>query len=119
MATYAIAIRFKAEEVRSLDAASIPVATYVMGNIGDPLEHPARQFFIQNLTDATLMFSFNGATDHFPLPPSGFFLNDITSNKSVSQGLFLAQGDSLYVQTLGAPPTTGAVYFSVFYASDN
>jgi hypothetical protein len=109
------AIRFRAEPVRSIAAGSIS-GTYM--GVGTPIDHPSFQFFIQNLTDATLMFSLDGINDHFPLPASGFLLDDINSNKSIGNGLFLAEGDRLYVKEVGTP-TTGSVYFSVFYASDN
>ena len=110
-----LSIRMRAEPLRSLGFASI-IGIYT--RIGTPLDHPARQILVQNLTDQDVVFSFNGLDDHFVLPANGFFLSDITSNKSLGQGWFLAEGDSLYVKQLGAP-TTGSVYFSVFYGSDN
>lgn len=110
-----VAIRLRAEPVRSIAFGSIGVA--YMG-VGSAIDHPASQIFIQNLTNETLMFSLDGVNDHFPLPASGFFLNDIVSNRSVGNGLFLAQGDRLYVKQIVAP-TGGSVYFTVFYASEN
>lgn len=114
MAIATLANRMLFEPQRELAFGAI-VAGYM--GVGTAVSHPVRQFLIQNLTDATLQFSFNGIDDHFPLPANGFFLNDITSNKSVSQGFFLAEGDRLYVKTLGAP-TTGSVYFSVVYGRE-
>lgn len=108
-----LAIRFKAEPVRTIGFAAIGVG--YMG-VGTALDQPMRQFFIQNLTNAVLMFSFDGIDDHFPLPGNGFFLDDITSNKSVGQGWFLAEGTRLYVRHLGVAPTQGDVYFSTFFA---
>lgn len=113
MSTSSLAIRFSPEPVRSLAAASI-LGTYVA--VGSALANSSRQFFIQNLTNATVMFSFDGVNDHFPLPSSGFFLDDVTSNGSVTQGWFLPQGTILYVKQVGTP-STGSVYFSVFYAA--
>lgn len=110
-----LAIRLGFEPVRSLDFTSIGAA--YMG-VGTAISHPARQIFIQNLTDATVMFSFNGVDDHFPLPSNGFFLDDITSNKSLGQGFFLGEGERLYVKEVGTP-TSGSVYFSVFYARES
>lgn len=109
-----LAIRMRAEPVRSLAAASIGAA--YMG-VGTAINNPARMILIQNLTDESVMFSLNGVDDHFPLPASGLFILDITSNVSLSQGFFLAQGDRLYVKQLGVP-TTGSVYFTVFYGSE-
>ena len=96
---------------KTLAAGAIGAA--YMG-VGTALEQAPRQTFIQNLTDATLQFSFDGVNDHFPLPPNGFYLNDITSNKSEDGGFFLSKGDRLYVKTISAP-TTGIVYFSIMY----
>jgi len=111
-----LSVRMKFEPVRTLGFAAVGAG--YMG-VGTAIDHPARQIFIQNLTDETLMFSFDGLVDHFPLPANGFFLNDITSNKSNQAGDFnIAQGDRLYVKHLGAAPTLGNVYFSVIYGSD-
>lgn len=106
-------IRFRAEPVRSLAFGSIG-ATYM--GVGSALTHPIRQFFIQNLTDALLMFSFDGIDDHFPLPENGFFVSDITTNKGLGGGWFLSEGDRLYVKEIQTP-TAGSVYFSTFYGS--
>jgi hypothetical protein len=111
----ALSIRFRAEPVRSLAFGSI-AAGYT--GVGTAVDHPIRQFIVQNLTDETVMFSFDGVDDHFPLPAGGLFIDDISSNQSHSaQGWFLAQDTRLYVKQLGVP-TTGAVYFSVFYGAD-
>ena len=109
-----LSIRMRAEPVRSLAAGSIGAA--YMG-VGTAITNPARMILIQNLTDESVMFSLNGVDDNFPLPASGLFILDITSNVSLSQGFFLAQGDRLYVKQLGVP-TTGSVYFTVFYGSE-
>lgn len=107
-------IRMAFEPQRTIASGAIGAA--YMG-VGTAVSNPVRQFFIQNLTDATLQFSFNGIDDHFPLPANGFYLNDITSNKAISQAFFMAEGDRLYVKQLGVP-TTGSVYFSVVYGRE-
>lgn len=105
-------IRFKADTLRSIAFGAI-VGSYMP--VGSAMTHPIRQFKIDNLTDALLVFSFDGINDHFVVPSNGFFLDDITSNKStVSGGFFLAQGDRLYVKQLGVP-STGSVYFATFF----
>lgn len=111
-----LAIRFAAEPVRSIAFGGIS-GTYAA--IGTPLVNPIRQFLIQNETDALLMFSLDGVNDHFPIPAGGFFLDDVSSNKSLlAQGWFLAAGTTLYVRTVGSP-STGNVYFSAFYGQDS
>lgn len=109
-----MAIRMLFEPQRTLGFAAIGAA--YMG-VGTAINHPARQFFIQNLTDATLQFSFDGINDHFPLPANGFFLSDITSNLARGEGFFLAEGERLYVKLLGAP-TSGSVYLSIIYGKE-
>lgn len=114
MATPALAIRLQFEPVRSLAYTSIGAG--YMG-VGTAMSNPARQFFIQNLTDVTLMFSFDGVNDHFPLPTNGFLLDDVTSNKTQQGGFWLPEGTRLYVKEIGTP-SSGSVYFSVMYGSD-
>lgn len=116
MSNIQTAIRFKAETVRQLLGSSTVAGFYTA--IGTPLENACRQFFVQNLTDKTLMFSFDGVNDHFPLPTSGFLLNDVTSNAALSKGFMLAKGETLYVKKLSPLVPSGDIYFSVFYATD-
>jgi len=107
------AIRLVPESVRSLAFGSIG-AGYT--GIGTSITNPVRILHIQNLTDAELMFSYDGVNDHFPLPTNGFLLLDITANKSREQGYYLAEGTRIYVKEVGTP-TTGNVYVCVYYGS--
>jgi hypothetical protein len=107
-----LAIRLRADEQRSLAFGSIGAA--YMG-IGAAFSHPIRIIFVQNLTDALLQFSFDGVTDHFPLPSNGFLLLDIMANKTnFAEGFYIAEGYRLYVKEIGSP-SSGAVYVSNFY----
>lgn len=108
-----LAVRFAAETQRTLAFGAIGAA--YMG-VQTGTDHACRQFLIQNLTDATLQFSFDGVNDHFVLPARGFFLNDISSNQTFNQGWYLAEGTRLYVKEIETP-STGSVYFSVFYGA--
>lgn len=108
------AIRFAPETVRSLAFGSI-VAGYTP--IGTVLDNPIRIFFLQNLTDETLMFSFDGVNDHVPLSLGGYILIDVTANKGISQGFYIAKGAQVHVKRIGVP-TSGSVYLSVFYGED-
>lgn len=111
MAAANIPIRFRAEPLRSLAFGSIS-GTYAP--LGSAMANPIRQFKIDNTTDALLTFSFDGVNDHFVVPASSFFLNDVSSNTAQQNGFFISQGDRLYVK---GSPTSGTVYFSVFYGS--
>ena len=114
-----LAIKALFEPVRTLTALQVRNGLGAYVGVGSALNFPIRQFFIQNYTDQILMFSFDNINAHFPLAPSQFFLNDLSSNKTVDTGYFIAKDTRLYVKYLGAAfPTTGDVYFSVLYGID-
>lgn len=106
-------LRIKAEKLRSLSYDNV-LAEYM--GIGTMTENPIRVFFIQNLTDAVLMFSFDGIDDTFPLAPHSYFLTDVTANKASGEGFFTKVGQRFYVKQFGDVPTQGSVYVSCFYA---
>ena len=108
-----LAIRMRPEAIRSLAFGSI--AAGYMG-VGTAITHPARIIVIQNFTDAILLFSFDGIDDHFVFPSNGQLVLDISSNKTIETGFFLAEGDRLYVKRSGVP-SSGSVYFSVLYGA--
>lgn len=110
------AIRLRAEPLRSIAAGSID-DTFVA--LGDPLANPARIFHLQNATNQDIVWSLDGVDDHGFLVSGGFILLDVTANKSLDQGEFISIGTQFYVAYPDTPPTTGAVYLSVFYGSTN
>jgi hypothetical protein len=111
-----LATRLLMEPLRSLAFGSV-VAGYA--GVGTAIDHPARMIYISNLTDASVVLSFDGLTDHFVLSEGGYLMLDIASNKTVSQHFYLAEGERLYVKRLAPDvPTLGAVYFTVFYGKD-
>lgn len=112
-----LAVRLQTEPVRTITGLTIAAAGASYSGIGTAMTHPIRMFLLQNLTDAALMFSLDGISDHFPLPPNGYMLLDITANKTITTGYFLAEGQRLYVKEL-ATPTDGSVYLTVFYGAD-
>ena len=112
--SHATAIRLKPEALRSLAFGSIGAAYTA---IGTSLDYPARVFLLQNLTDKTLMFSFDNVDDHLVLPTGGYLLIDVTANRSLSQGFYISKGQKVYVKQVGVP-TSGSVYLSVFYGDD-
>jgi hypothetical protein len=112
MSQASLAIRMKAETLRSLAFGSIS-GTYA--GIGTALANPARIIHITNTTDVLLTYSLDGVNDHFIVPTNSFLLLDITTNQAQTLGCFLSQGDRLYVK--GAP-TLGSTYLSVFYGSN-
>ncbi len=117
MSNYGLSIKWQPETQRTVSAATLAGSPGTYIGVGTAIANPARQFLIWNLTDALLQFSLDGINDHFVLPSNGFFLDDISSNTSLSQNFLLGQGTRLYVKTIGVP-TTGSVYFTVFYGSN-
>lgn len=109
------AIRILVEPVRSLAAGSIG-ASYM--GIGTGLSHASRILFVQNLTDATLMFSLDGVDDNFPLVAQGFLLIDVTANRTTASGAYFSENTRIYVKTISSP-TTGSVYVTTFYGQTN
>lgn len=104
-------IRATFEPLRTLAFGSISV-TYA--GIGTALAHPSRMMIVQNFTDVLITYSLDGINDHFVLPSNGQVIFDWTSNVTVSQGFFIAEGVRLYAK--GAP-TLGAVYVSTIYGT--
>lgn len=103
----------RAEAQRSL-AFGATGANYVA--IGTPMAHPINIFIVQNLTDATMQFSFDGTIDHFVLPANGMWVSDnVTNRQETNTAFFLGKGTSFYVKRIGTP-TTGSLYVTVLYA---
>lgn len=107
----ALSIRLLPEAVRSIAYGSTS-ASYAA--VGTPLSNPARIIIFQNFTDGAMMVSFDGITDHIPVAGNGFILLDVTSNKTASQGFYIAQGTRFYIKQIGTP-TTGSFYISSLY----
>ena len=111
----AVEIKVKLEELRSLAHGSIS-ATYA--GVGTKIDHPARMLLIQNFTDEDLMFSFDGINDHLPIKTETSILLDVSSNKTIDSGFFFEKGTRLYVKEISSP-SSGNVYFTVFYGSED
>lgn len=111
-----LAIRFRAEELRVLAFGSIS-GTFM--GIGTAFANPVWLFLVQNYTDVTLEYSFDGVTPHFRLPQNGFLLLDVVANKSKGEGLWISQGDRLYVREVTTTPTSGDTVVSIFYGSES
>ena len=111
-----LAIRLACEPLRSRSFGSIS-GTYA--GIGTSLNNPARILFVQNLTDVTLLFSFDGVNDHFILPSNGFLLLDVMGNKSIPGGAFyVGEGTRIYVKESSGAPTSGSACVTSFYGTE-
>lgn len=108
----AASLELRSEAVRSLAFGSIGAA---YAAVGSKLERQVRMVFVQNNTDAELMFSFDGVNDHFPLASRAFLLLDVTANDINAAGFYISKGTQFQVKRIGTP-TAGNVYISTFYA---
>jgi hypothetical protein len=104
-------IRLFTDPIQSLAAGSISAA--YMG-IGAEFDKSARMIAISNLTDNTLMFSWDGVNDHFPLLRHTYLVLTVTQNNEDEAEYFaLPAGSRLYVKRI-LIPTEGAVYITHF-----
>ncbi len=111
---YGFALSTIPEAVRSIAFGSIS-GTYA--GIGTAITNPARIVLLQNFTDAPLMISQDGVTDHYPINANSSILLDISSNQTHSMGGFVSAGTRFYVKTITAPGS-GSVYLTVFYGAN-
>lgn len=109
-----LAIRLLPDPIRTIGFAAIGA---LYAGVGTALGRPARIIYILNVTDEDLMFSFDGINDHFVVAENGFLLLDISANKTIETGFFLAEGQRLYVREL-VSPAAGDVWFSTFFGAD-
>ena len=116
MGRYAVAIKWRPETLRSLAFGSIS-GSYAA--LGAALANPIIQLKIANDTDANILISYDGVNDHEFVSSNSFVLFDVGTNKSIGDGLFLSEGDIIYVKQEVGAPTTGNVYMSAYYASNN
>lgn len=108
-------IKLFPETVRSIAFGSVGAA--YMG-IGGAITKPIRILWLQNLTDAAIMVSWDGVNDHMPFAVNGFLTLDITANKTREDGFFIAEGQRLYAKWLGAAGTVGSVYLSTLFGEE-
>lgn len=107
--------RILPEAQRSLAAASV---TAGYAKIGTPFAHPALFVMFINATDQDVQISLDGSTDNFPLLSRSAFVFDVSSDKVVDRGLFIAQGTQVWAKQIGVP-TTGSVYVTPWYSKES
>lgn len=116
MSQYSLAVRWRAEELRSINYDDLDV-DYVA--LGSAMEHPIVNYRIQNFTDQDITISYDGNLDHDIVGSGGFVLFDVASNKGKGEVLGLAKGDIVYVKPATSAPTSGYITLSAYYASNS
>ena len=89
--------------------------------VGGICNYPIRILKIRNKTNTNLIFSFDGINDHDAIPANTYDVTDFGANKSEQGGfLELPSLENFYVKAeLGVLPTSGKVYITVLYVSQN
>lgn len=82
--------------------------------VGAVFLHPMRIISIKNTTDANLLFSFDGITDHEFVPSDSGIVLDFCANSVNTAGAFIGVGTTIYVKQSGVP-TNGSVNISCYY----
>lgn len=101
-------VRLKCEPLQSLAFGSISGTYALVGT----LNNPAQIFWVQNLTNSLITFSFDASTDNFVLPSGAFVLLDVGSNRAIDETLSFPSGLKLYAK---GSPASGSVYLTTFY----
>lgn len=101
-------VKLKCETLYTLAYGSVSSSYSLLGQI----LNPSSVYFVQNLTDVILTFSFDGIHDNFQLPPNGFLLLDVGTNHGTAQFLCFQEGTSLYVK---GSPSMQQVNLTSFY----
>jgi len=82
--------------------------------VGTAFDKPIRLIIFQNFTNAGMMISFDGVSDHMPLATSGYIVLDVTANKTIANGFYIAEGTRIYVKQLSGAASSGSFYVSAF-----
>ncbi len=109
-------IRLAAIEVQAVDFSDLTSSFVAMG---DAMPEPIRILKVNNTTDSDIYISFDGVTAHDVIVASTAMVIDVTTNKSIEQGMFLSTGTVVYVEYVSTVPTYGTVYLSAYYAANN
>ena len=97
--------------IRSLAFGSIS-GTYAA--VGAACDRPLRMLRVVNGTDAALLISYDGSTDHMAVLPGQTALLDICTNRVRDDGFFIAEGTQFFAKQALAAPTTGRLYIEMY-----
>lgn len=101
-------VKMVPEALRSLAFGSISGTYATVGTI----TNPSQMYIVQNLTNATITFSMDGANDNFVLPTMAFQILDIGTNHGIPGTCSVAAGTILRAK---GSPSSGSVYLTTFY----
>lgn len=106
-------IQFRMAPMRTVAFGSIG-ATY--SAIGTPVTRPGNLVWLDNLTDANVIISFDGGIeDHLIVAANSGKVVDISTNRRVTDDLNISIGTWFYIKRESAAPTSGNFYLSYGY----
>jgi len=106
----------KRMNVDTLRRAAFGALGVAFAAVGTAITEPCRIFILSNLTNNNIIFSLDGVNDHFYLPPGGFKLIDVCTNKVRDEGFFVPDGTVFYARhEAAAAPTTGSVFVEILH----
>lgn len=83
--------------------------------IGAAMSNPIRILQINNLSNQSLVISWDGTNDHMAIGASQLMQLDVSANKETSNMLEIPQGTQFFVRSPGGAGT-GSVYLAAYYA---
>lgn len=84
--------------------------------IGAVYTNPIRILSIKNMTNQTLVFSYDGVNDEEILPAASGLVLDFCSNSAGGSTFpFIAAGTTIFVKHNGVAPTSGQVSISAYF----
>jgi len=97
--------------LRSLAFGSI-VAGYTA--VGTAVDRPLRILRVVNGTDAAVIISFDGVTDHMAVPAGQQATLDVCTNRVREDGFFIDQGTQFFAKRAAGAPSSGALYIECY-----
>ena len=82
--------------------------------VGAAFTHPIRMLKFKNDSDADITISYDGVTDHDIILAGDREIEDLTSNKTISEGLVRKHGTQIYASSAAG---TGNLYITAIYAA--
>ena len=89
----------------ALRSAAFGVITNAYTALGTPTTGYTRLMNFVNDTDADMLISFDGVTDHLRIAFNSFQLFDCTTNRVTDDGFFLPKNTQIYIKFAAAPST--------------
>jgi hypothetical protein len=108
-----LSIKLYPEEIRSIAFGAIGAA---YARVGTPFENASRLVKFHNFTNANLLISFDGVTDHDAIFATSSHVMDLMTNHSAQAGeAFFPIGTQIWVKQETGAPGSGNFYVVTYY----